>query len=142
MKKKRVYSLIPAMVILGLMSLTVAVSAEENGYWTSRVDEQGNTAQIFVYTEPVEWEYSDDASLGHCDLQAADADSAAEPIAVTDKADRRLAGAVPETGAAAAGIVQAESPAPSGAPEHALYGIAAFGVLILAGLGYALYKAV
>ena len=133
----------PAMILLGMMSLTVAASAEENGYWTTRVDGQGNIVQIFVYTEPVEWEIVDDPSLGRCGMDSAPPAAEPETVAAVEMAELHLAAPAEEAGAVpAAGIAQADSEAGVPSSEQPLYLIAAVGLVALAGLGYALYKAV
>lgn len=144
MKKKWISVGVTAFALLGGMSLAVAASEEEPGYWTTRVDEQGDIVQIFVYTEPVEWEIVEDASLGCCGLEAPEDAAAApeEPIAGTGQAERRLSGAQAVEATPAAGLAKAEDRAAEGSQEYALYGIALAGVLVLAGMGYALYKAV
>ncbi|HIW73989.1 MAG TPA: hypothetical protein H9684_06670 [Firmicutes bacterium] len=131
-----------ALLLLGMATLTVTACAQENGYWTSRVDEQGQTVPIFVYTEPVEWTICEDPSAGCCGDAAAQAEESAVPIAAAETAVRRLsAGAAEANAVPAAGMAPADQ-ADDAAAEQPLYLIALLGAAALAGLGYALYRAV
>ena len=129
MKKNWLKICLPAFVLMGMMSLTVsasmeaAASAEENGYWITKVDDAGETVRIFVYTEPVKWEIREDADLGRCNMDGSETPT---PSA------ERIAGA---------GLAETDGDALAGT-ESVLFFIALVGVLALAGLGYALYRAV
>ncbi len=149
MKKNWLKICLPAFVLMGMMSLTVsasmeaAASAEENGYWITKVDDAGETVRIFVYTEPVKWEIREDADLGRCNMDGSETPTpSAEWIAGVGQAEARLAEtpAEPEI-VPAAGLAETDGDALAGT-ESVLFFIALVGVLALAGLGYALYRAV
>ena len=85
MKKNWLKICLPAFVLMGMMSLTVSASmeaavsaegnpssAQENGYWVTKVDDAGETVRIFVYTEPVKWEIREDADLGRCNMDGSE----------------------------------------------------------------------
>lgn len=149
MKKNCLKLCLSACILLGMMSLTVAVSAEtpasaeENGYWITKVDASGETVQIFVYTEPVEWEICEAPELGRCNMDGSETPTpSSERIAGVGQAEAHLAEtpAEPEI-VPAAGLAETESDGFAGA-ENVLISIAVVGALALAGLGYALYRAV
>lgn len=94
MKKNWLKICLPAFVLMGMMSLTVsasmeaAASAEENGYWITKVDDAGETVRIFVYTEPVKWEIREDADLGRCNMDGSETPTpSAERIAGVGQAE-------------------------------------------------------
>ena len=134
MKKNCLKLCLSACILLGMMSLTVAASAgapasaEENGYWTTKVDVSGETVQIFVYTEPVEWEICEAPELGRCNMDGSETPT---------PSSERIAG----VGQAEAHLAETESDGFAGT-ENVLISIAVVGALALAGLGYALYRAV
>ena len=156
MKKNWLKICLPAFVLMGMMSLTVSASmeaavsaegnpssAQENGYWVTKVDDAGETVRIFVYTEPVKWEIREDADLGRCNMDGSETPTpSAERIAGVGQAEARLAEtpAEPEI-VPAAGLAETDGDALAGT-ESVLFFIALVGVLALAGLGYALYRAV
>lgn len=115
-----------AMVLLLASMAAVTASAEENGYWTETVDEAGNVVMIYTYTEPVEYRVITDEGV-YCDLN-----EYTTPVAAVGTAQARMA-AEPQS---------AEAQTVSAAPGSAAASLAVFGVLLLAGLGLALYKAV
>ena len=137
MPKKFRKLLVPAMVILGMMAMTVAASAEENGYCTENIDSEGNTVSVFIYTEPVDWTVDESAGLGRC-LMVGEEPVSKEttPISGAEHAGVHYADAQDGLHAAAADPV---IPAGSDLP---LVAFAAVGMLLLGVLGFALYKAV
>lgn len=135
MKKRRIGKKLLVMAALLLFSVfTMAVCAEDGGYWTTCTDSEGRVVRVFTYTEPVEYtfgEWDPDQPLDQPDEpgQPAEPD---EPVAGADQAPLRLA--APEDGQAAG--------AAAAAPSNPLAGVAALGVVMLAVLAAALYKAV
>lgn len=54
MKKRMLRIWLTAMVLLLAISVAgVAACAEECGYWSEQIDEEGRVIRIFTYTEPV-----------------------------------------------------------------------------------------
>ena len=117
--------------LLTLMLLTAgcatafSVSAEDNGYWTMREDSTGLPVMVYTYTEPVEFVIS---NTGNNDP------APAEPVQAEEDDAVRLAGsplAIPAESAA-------ENTENAGTP---LLVLTVGGTLFLAGLAYALYRA-
>ncbi len=125
-----------AMSLLLLAALATTVSAEAAGYWTETTDSEGRPIRIFTYTEPVEITFDETDGAGCCGApetepaETAGNPEGAQPVAVIDNAPVRMA--------------QAEElpTAQAGPSDNPMAGIAALGLLLLLGLGAALYKAV
>ena len=132
MKKRRISKKLLVMAALLLFSaFTMAVCAEDGGYWTTCTDSEGRVVRVFTYTEPVEYtfgEWDPDQPLDQPD-EPVEPD---EPVAGADQAPLHLA--APEGGQTAG--------AAAAAPSNPLAGVAALGVVMLAVLAAALYTAV
>ena len=120
-------------VTLGMVLLAFSVTAaatagaEENGYWREMVDSEGRTIQVFTYTSSVEITIADEGC--GCPLdeeETGPVEMAADgEIHAVVEAPVRLAGT---------------DAAPLQAAANPMTGIAVFGVVWLALLGFALYK--
>lgn len=128
MKKtmKRAVALL-ALLLAAACLAAVPALAEENGFWTERLDNEGRTIMVYTYTQPVEITVLDGADEQTCGLY-----EAAEPIAVVEEASQRLS---PLT-------YHAESTAAAGADNANLASLSAVGVIFLAVLGFSLYKVI
>lgn len=126
MKKRRIGNLLLVMTVLLLFSVfTIAVCAEEGGYWTTCIDCEGRVVRVFTYTEPVEYtfgEWETAPSLNQPD----------EPVAGIEEAPLHLAVAQQQTAVSGTAAVS----------SNPLTGVAVLGVVMLAVLAAALYKAV
>ena len=126
---KRWHILKKALVtaILLLFSVfTMAVCAEEGGYWTTCTDSEGRVTRVFTYTEPVEYT-----------LAEGTLDESAEPLGECVH-DAEVVSAQLAAPAGQDMVVFAAAPASS----NPLAGVAVLGVVMLAVLAAALYKAV
>ncbi len=129
-------SVVLAASLLLLAALATAASAEAAGFWTETTDGEGRQIRIFTYTEPVEITFDEADGAGCCGTlgtqpnEAAGKPEGAQPVAVIDNAPVRMAQA------------QELPTAQAGPSENPMAGIAALGLLLLLGLGAALYKAV
>lgn len=85
MKKKWLKTGIAVSLLLGILSLAISASAEDNGYWTMKTDESGNPVMIYTYTKPVDWVITEDADYGQCDAQPT------QPISAVEEADAHMA---------------------------------------------------
>lgn len=101
MKKKWVKRGFAVSLLLGILSIAFFASAEENGYWTMKTDESGNSVMIYTYTKPVDWVVAEDEGYGQCGTQPAQTDQtaqAAQPtqaIAAVQEADVHMAADAP-----------------------------------------------
>lgn len=130
MKTRRIGKKLLVMTALLLFSaFTIAVCAEEGGYWTTCTDSEGRVVRVFTYTEPVEYTLGE----GDPDQPLDQPDEPDEPVAGVDEAPVHLA--------APAGQEMADTTA-AAAPSHPLAGVTVLGVVMLAVLAAALYKAV
>lgn len=60
MKKRRISKKLLVMAALLLFSaFTMAVCAEDGGYWTTCTDSEGRVVRVFTYTEPVEYTFGE-----------------------------------------------------------------------------------
>ena len=54
-KKMGRIGVVTLLLVLLTAFMGVMASAEEGGYWTEQLDEEGRVVRIFTYTEPVEF---------------------------------------------------------------------------------------
>lgn len=85
-EKRRISKKLLVMAALLLFSaFTMAVCAEDGGYWTTCTDSEGRVVRVFTYTEPVEYtfgEWDPDQPLDQPD-EPVEPD---EPVAGADQA--------------------------------------------------------
>ena len=126
--------------LLTLMLLTAgcatafSVSAEDNGYWTMREDSTGLPVMVYTYTEPVEFVISNTGTNDPAPAEPVQAEEDDAVLSTSEEAPVRLAGsplAIPAESAA-------ENTENTGTP---LLVLTVGGTLFLAGLAYALYRA-
>ena len=117
--------------LLTLMLLTAgcatafSVSAEDNGYWTMREDSTGLPVMVYTYTEPVDITENEGEPMDDADYAAPE-----EPAAEMVQAPVYLAGAD-------------AAPAPAAEQTTGITaGMVVVGMVTLAGLAFALYKAI
>ena len=113
------------LLVLLTAFMGVMASAEEGGYWTEQLDEEGRVVRIFTYTEPVDITENEGEPMDDADYAAPE-----EPAAEMVQAPVYLAGA---------------DAAPAPATEQTTgitAGMVVVGMVTLAGLAFALYKAI
>ncbi len=116
------------MMVLLFSFMGGMASAEECGYWTEQIDEEGRVVRIFTYTEPVviteiEGEPMEDELPASA--EAAQADD--EPAQLMEVPVYLSGGAGPVEATQTTGITA---------------GMIVLGVLSLAGMAFVLYKAI
>lgn len=123
--KKRMMRIgLAAMVLLLVISAAgVAAYAEECGYWSEQIDEEGRVVRVFTYTEPV-----------------VITEIEGEPMEPVEETEAQPIEEMVETP-----VYMARAEAPSSAVGQATgltAGMLILGVVFLAGFAVALYKAV
>lgn len=113
------------LLVLLTAFMGVMASAEEGGYWTEQLDEEGRVVRIFTYTEPVDITENEGEPMDDADYAAPE-----EPAAEMVQAPVYLAGAD-------------AAPAPAAEQMTGITaGMVVVGMVTLAGLAFALYKAI
>lgn len=113
------------LLVLLTAFMGVMASAEEGGYWTEQLDEEGRVVRIFTYTEPVDITENEGEPMDDADYAAPE-----EPAAEMVQAPVYLAGAD-------------VAPAPAAEQTTGITaGMVVVGMVTLAGLAFALYKAI
>ena len=119
MKKRRFGRKILVMSALLIFSaFTMAVCAGQGGYWTTCTDSDGREVRVFTYTEPVDYTYGE-----------------------LDPAPESVEGGIHQAPVRLAVPAEQEAAAPVTA-SNPLAGVTVLGLVMLAVLGAALYKAV
>ena len=124
-KKMGQIGVVTLLLVLLTAFMGVMASAEEGGYWTEQLDEEGRVVRIFTYTEPVDITENEGEPMDDADY-AVPEESAAEMVQVPvylAGADAAPAPAAEQTTGITAGMV-------------------VVGMVTLAGLAFALYKAI
>ena len=124
-KKMGRIGVVTLLLVLLTAFMGVMASAEEGGYWTEQLDEEGRVVRIFTYTEPVDITENEGEPMDDADYAAPE-----EPAAEMVQAPVYLAGA---------------DAAPAPATEQTTgitAGMVVVGMVTLAGLAFALYKAI
>ena len=122
------------MLLTAGCSTAFSVSAEDNGYWTMREDSTGLPVMVYTYTEPVEFVISNTGNNDPAPAEPVQAEEDDAVLSTSEEAPVRLAGsplAIPAESAA-------ENTENAGTP---LLVLTVGGTLFLAGLAYALYRA-
>ena len=113
------------LLVLLTAFMGVMASAEEGGYWTEQLDEEGRVVRIFTDTAPVDITENDGEPMDDADYAAPE-----EPAAEMVQAPVYLAGAD-------------AAPAPAAEQTTGITaGMVVVGMVTLAGLAFALYKAI
>ena len=113
------------LLVLLTAFLGVMASAEEGGYWTEQLDEEGRVVRIFTYTEPVDITENEGEPMDDADYAVPE-----EPAAEMVQVPVYLAGAD-------------AAPAPAAEQTTGITaGMVVVGMVTLAGLAFALYKAI
>lgn len=122
------------MLLTAGCATAFSVSAEDNGYWTMREDSTGLPVMVYTYTEPVEFVISNTGNNDPAPAEPVQAEEDDAVLSTSEEAPVRLAGsplAIPAESAA-------ENTENAGTP---LLVLTVGGTLFLAGLAYALYRA-
>ena len=124
-KKMGRIGVVTLLLVLLTAFMGVMASAEEGGYWTEQLDEEGRVVRIFTYTEPVDITENEGEPMDDADYAAPE-----EPAAEMVQAPVYLAGAD-------------AAPAPAAEQTTGITaGMVVVGRVTLAGLAFALYKAI
>ena len=124
-KKMGRIGVVTLLLVLLTAFMGVMASAEEGGYWTEQLDEEGRVVRIFTYTEPVDITENEGEPMDDADYAAPE-----EPAAEMVQAPVYLAGAD-------------AAPAPAAEQTTGITaGMVVVGMVTLAGLAIALYKAI
>ena len=111
-----------------------AAAAEEKGYWTMQTDTNGMPVMVYTYTDKIDFTVEDGAPLEGGEDVSAPTD-AAQPIAESVDAPAHLSNGQNLSEQNLPGQAAASSSGSIGA-------MAVLGVLSLAALGFALYRAI
>lgn len=126
-KNRWLKTMLLTAVLFVISAFIAAASAEENGYWTEKVDSEGRTVRIFTYTEPVDITFDETDGYGCLPEDA-------EQVAVAENGPVHMAG---DTQSQNNGLDVAEQ-IPAG--SHSMGSVFILGGLLLLILGAALYK--
>lgn len=128
-KNKWIKTMLLTAVLFLISAFIAAASAEENGYWTEKVDSEGRIVRIFTYTEPVDITFDEKDGYGCLPEDA-------EQVAVAENGPVHMAGAG-DSNTQESGLDVAEQ-MPAG--THGMGSVFILGGLLLVILGAALYK--
>lgn len=78
-KKMGQIGVVTLLLVLLTAFMGVMASAEEGGYWTEQLDEEGRVVRIFTYTEPVDITENEGEPMDDADY-AAPEEPAAEMV--------------------------------------------------------------
>ena len=124
-KKMGRIGVVTLLLVLLTAFMGVMASAEEGGYWTEQLDEEGRVVRFFTYTKPVDITENEGEPMDDADYAAPE-----EPAAEMVQAPVYLAGAD-------------AAPAPAAEQTTGITaGMVVVGMVTLAGLAFALYKAI